>query len=242
VPPAKRREIVANYYAMVDLVDDAVGRILGALEAHGVADETVVVFTSDHGDWLGEHGLFQKGVPHTRGLTRVPWLVRWPGVTRPGRRVESVASHVDLVPTLLDAAGVEVPHGVQGESLRPVLRGERDRLRPVALVEHRHEPYRAGRGLAAEADDASAAALRDSLVNWGERDLHVHTVYTDDYRYSHVTGLDEPYGELVDLTGDPAARTDRWSPDPADRAAQLEQLAAALVHAQDPHEERRYPV
>lgn len=245
VPESVRREMLANYLAMVDLVDDAVGRILDALAERGLAEDTVVVFTSDHGDWMGDHGLFQKGLPHTRGLTRIPWVMRWPGVAEPGRRVESVASQVDMVPTLLDACGVEIPYGVQGESLRPVLTGERERLREFALVEHRHEAYRPEsffvRNTGA-ADVEEMEAMQDNLINWGPEDVHVKTVYTDRYRYSRVSGVPEDYGELFDHERDPGECENLWGRRPALRSRLTDVLVDAMLHAEDPLPERRYPV
>ncbi|MFB6173312.1 MAG: sulfatase [Halobacteriales archaeon] len=245
VPESVQREMLANYLAMVDLLDDAVGRILDALEERGLAEDTVVVFTADHGDWMGEHGLFQKGLPHTRGLTRIPQIVRWPGVADPGRRVEGVASQVDLVPTLLDACGVEIPYGVQGESLRPVLTGEQERLREFALVEHRHEAYRPEsffvRNTGA-ADVEEMGAMQDNLVNWTDEDIHVRTVYTDRYRYSHVTGIEGEHGELFDLEADPEETENLWGKRPAVRSKLRDTLIEAMLHAEDPLPERRYPV
>jgi len=243
VPEAKRREVIAHYHAMVDLLDDAVGRILAALEDRGIADETVVVFTSDHGDWLGDHGLFQKGLPHTRELTRIPWVVRWPGVAVPGRRVKAPTSQLDLMPTLLDAAGVDVPYGVQGESLRPVLTGERDALRPYALVEHRHEAYREGSFFVRNAGvTADKAGLQDDIVNWGPEPIGVRTVYADGYRLSHVQGADREHGELFDLEADPGETDDLWNTGHPAQSRLYERLAEALVDAADPLPERRYPV
>jgi len=238
----KQREIVAHTYAMVDLVDDSVGRILDALEAQGIADDTIVVFTSDHADWLGDHGLFQKGIPHTCDLTRIPWIVRWPGVAEPERRVDAPTSQVDLVPTLLDAAGVEIPYGVQGESLRPVLAGEQDALRPFAYVEHRHEAYREDSGYARNAREGVGGGLMQDIINWGEEDIHVKTVYADDHRFSYVTGIPEEYGELFDLTADPDEMANLWGENTELERQMFEHLTEALIHAQDPLPEREHPV
>jgi arylsulfatase A-like enzyme len=243
VPEEIQREMIAHYYAMVDLVDDQVGRILKTLDEQGIADETLVVFTSDHGDWLGDHGLFQKGIPHTRGLTRIPWMIRWPGVAEAGRRIEAPTSQVDLMPTLLDAAGAEIPYGVQGESLRPVLTGERESLRPFALVEHRHEAHREDSPLVANMDgDMDMLSVMDNLVNWTGEDIHVETVYAEDHRLSYVTGVDEDYGELFDLAADPEGMENLWQSDPERRCELLPHLVEALIHAKDPLPERRFPV
>jgi arylsulfatase A-like enzyme len=226
MPEEKMREWVAAYYAMCDFVDDGVGRMLTALEEQGVREETVVVFTSDHGTWLGDHALWKKGGVDIRGATRIPMVVDWPGVAEPGRRVSSVASQVDMMPTLLDAAGVDIPYGVQGESLRPVLAGERERLRPWAYVQHRHEP---------QPDDPGLRKF-----NPGEENIHIKTVVTDDHRLTHVTGVDEEYGELFDLNVDPDETENIYFEDSDLRDDLEDELIAALIHSEDPLPEREY--
>jgi arylsulfatase A-like enzyme len=223
---------------MVDFIDDAVGRILAALEESGQADDTIVVFTSDHGDWLGDHQLWQKGAIHFQGVTRVPWIVRWPDVAQPRRRIESVASQIDMMPTLLDAAGVEIPYAVQGESLRPVLAGEQESVRPYALVEHRHEAVREDSYFAQNHPEA----IPGGVMNWGDEDVHVKTIITDDHRLSHVTGIPEDYGELFDLTNDPHETENLWKQCPDLRREMQVRLLEALIEAEDPLEERKHAV
>ena len=103
------------YYYLMKLVDQAIGRILGALETSGMADDTVVVFTSDHGDLLGAHGgLIQKWCNAFDEATRVPLLIAGPGIAPGGDGVHTPTSHVDLIPTLLGLAGVEVEEAAAG--------------------------------------------------------------------------------------------------------------------------------
>ena len=117
------RRIMANYWGLVSQVDRSVGAILDALETLGLAENTIVVYTSDHGDMMGAHRLLAKTVMYEEAV-RVPWLVRAPrhGV-RPGR-IPGRFSHIDLVPTLLDLMGTKNDE-LSGRSLVPVLRGER---------------------------------------------------------------------------------------------------------------------
>ncbi len=120
------RHLIAEYCGLVSWVDDTMGRLLAALDATGLASDTLVVFTSDHGDSLGSNGYVQKGTPNDESI-RIPLILRGPGIGRraiPGQ----VGSLVDLMPTLLDLAGGESPSHVHGQSLAPVLRGERDQL------------------------------------------------------------------------------------------------------------------
>ena len=113
-----------GYYAMVSEVDHHVGRILDRLDGLGIADNTIVVFTSDHGEWLGEHLRYGKGYPGHDAVTRVPLLIRWPGGARAGGYCPRVVEALDVVPTLLEAAAIQRPDALQGSSLLADLRGE----------------------------------------------------------------------------------------------------------------------
>lgn len=121
---ARRRAAKHGYYAMVSEVDDHVGRILDQLDAQGLADDTIVVFTSDHGEWLGDHMLFGKGYPGDDAVSRVPLIIRWPAedVSR-GKTVSEIVEAVGVVPTLLTCAGIQIPPHIQGHGLASALRG-----------------------------------------------------------------------------------------------------------------------
>ena len=116
------QRVIAEYYGMTTWVDDAVGRMLAALDANGLAEDTIVVFTSDHGDYLGSHGRVQKGDLHEESV-RIPLIVRWPAGLGSGVASQQVSALVDLAPTLLDLAGAETPSHMAGQSLANVLRG-----------------------------------------------------------------------------------------------------------------------
>jgi choline-sulfatase len=132
------RHLIAEYCGMVTWVDDTVGRLLQNLSRAGLDQDTIVIFTSDHGDNLGSHGRVQKSSLNEESIS-VPLVVRWPGGPR-GRVInEQVASLVDLMPTLLESAGLEVPGHVHGQSLAPVIEGLRERLeRDYTFVECRN--------------------------------------------------------------------------------------------------------
>lgn len=120
------RDGIRHYWAMCTYLDDMFGQLLAALDAAGQADNTLVLYTSDHGDYAGEHGLFAKGIPCFRGAYNVPAVVRWPGVVKdPGRRVDEFVSLADFAPTFLDAAGCRAERKFSGASLAPFLRGEK---------------------------------------------------------------------------------------------------------------------
>lgn len=133
------RSIVHGYYAMVSEVDHHVGRILTALEETDQAENTLVLFTSDHGEWLGEHWRFGKGYPGHDAVSRVPFIVRWPGrIAQPGRTCQDIIEAVDVAPTLLEAAGMPVEPTFQGRSLLPVFTRAAAHERDSALIEFHH--------------------------------------------------------------------------------------------------------
>jgi len=119
--PQFMREMASIYYGMVTEVDDWVGQILQRLEALGLADHTLVIFTSDHGEMLGDHGLHGKFVFY-EGSVHVPLLLRLPGVIAPHTVIPAPAAHVDLFPTILDYCGVSGAAS-EGHSLRPLIEG-----------------------------------------------------------------------------------------------------------------------
>ena len=119
------RQVIRHYWACCLQVDDYFGQILAALDKTGQADNTLVLFCSDHGDYAGDHGLLCKGIPCFTGAYHVPALIRWPdGITDPGREVDEFVNLVDIAPTLLEAVGVESEDEHAGASLMPFLRNE----------------------------------------------------------------------------------------------------------------------
>jgi len=118
----KYQRYMQDYLATVQSVDDSVGRVLEYLDKNGLARNTIVVYTSDQGFFLGDHGLFDKRFMYEESI-RMPFLVRWPAVIKPGTKSDAMALNVDFAPTFLDVAGVAIPADLQGRSLLPVLRG-----------------------------------------------------------------------------------------------------------------------
>jgi arylsulfatase A-like enzyme len=117
------REVTAHYYGAVTLVDKHMGRVLAALDELGMRDNTIVVFTADHGNMLGERNRMFKGVMY-ESSARVPLLLRAPGRLPAGKVSDAVLDNTTVMPTLLDLAGLPVPAGVQAKSLAPLMRGE----------------------------------------------------------------------------------------------------------------------
>jgi arylsulfatase A-like enzyme len=181
VDDAELRKDIAIYYGMISFMDHQIGRILDSLDDLGIVDNTIVVFTTDHGHFLGHHGLNAKGAFHYEDLIRLPFVVRAPGLVPGNRRSNAIQSLVDLAPTFLDAAGASVPGLMQGVSQWNVWQGQADRARDWAIVENRHQPTR----------------------------LHLRTYVEDRYKITVYRG--EEYGELFDLVGDPGETRNRWA-------------------------------
>lgn len=188
----------AYYHSMVQLIDAQMGRILATLDELNLTQNTIVVFTTDHGEMLGDHGLWMKGPFHYEQLVRVPLIVRWPGALRAGRATSSLYSHVDLTPTLLSAAGVKAATPMDGVDLTPLLRGDAEQVREVAIVECVDDP----------------------------RCLRLKTAVTQTRKLTWYAG--QTFGELYDLEKDPAEKINRWNDPAyaADRASLLGTLLA----------------
>lgn len=179
------REMQAAYYASIELIDAQVGRMLEALERSGQRENTVVIFMSDHGEMLGDHGLTRKGCRFYEGLVHVPLIISSPTRFRQGVRSGALVELIDIVPTLLQLAGLDVPADVQGKSLLPILTGEStaDCHRDVVRCEYR------------DALDMPGRSHADMIFD-GRHKLVVY----------HGTGL----GELFDLEEDPHEFDNLW--------------------------------
>ncbi|MBT4504059.1 MAG: sulfatase-like hydrolase/transferase [Gemmatimonadetes bacterium] len=118
--PAALRQVLAAYYALIHCIDMEIGRVVDWLKTVGKYEDTIVVFTADHGDFAGDHGLFHKNFGIYESLHRIPFVVRLPQGARNERRGQIIES-VDLFPTLCELCGLEIPESVEGRSLVPVL-------------------------------------------------------------------------------------------------------------------------
>lgn len=205
------QETKAAYYAMVSLVDDEVGRILDALEREGLADNTMVVFTSDHGEMLGDHQLMLKGPFMYDCAVRVPLIVRWPGHIAQGRRQELV-QWIDLAPTFLAAAGIEAPPTFQGASLLPLLAGDGEGWRDWALCQYRDSGH------------SYDPPVHVTMLRHDRWKLVVH--------HGQPASTRKRTGELYDLEADPAELVNLWS-DPwhAQTRAELQELLLDVLVA-----------
>ena len=183
------KDAQAKYYAMIALIDDQFARVLESLERTGQRDNTVIIFTSDHGETLGDHGLMFKGCRFYEGLVRVPLIFSWPGKFQQNVQCNGLVELLDMSATILDLCGVEIPDYFQGNSLLPVLRGDQDgnRLRDTVRSEY------------FEALDPFFTGGPGSYA----------TMYRDE-RFKLTLYHDQQLGELYDLQADPWEFNDLW--------------------------------
>jgi arylsulfatase A-like enzyme len=127
-----------DYLGSIAAVDDGVGRLLDYLDENGLAENTLVIYTSDQGFYLGEHGWFDKRFIYEESF-KTPLLAKWPGVIEPGSASDQMVQNLDFAQTLLDAAGIDAPSDMQGESLVPLLKGEEDKWDREAVYYHYYE-------------------------------------------------------------------------------------------------------
>lgn len=191
--PAALQEINAHYWGLVEQVDRGIGRILRALEATGQSDQTVVVFTSDHGDQMGSHGMLGKSVMY-EGAVQVPWMVRAPGLR--AHRTPRPVSHIDFLPTVLDLLGEGSHRDLPGRSLRTVLAGENTPPEPVFIA---WSPNPKDRDDAGDAPAAVAGSTEQQLET--VRNESTRTVVSPDGLKLSLRDCDLP--TLFDLNRDP---------------------------------------
>jgi len=195
------KETQARYWAQIELIDENVGRILKALDESGQRENTIIIYTSDHGDMVGDHGLWAKGCRFYEGLVRVPLIISWPARFEQGLQSDALVELTDIVPTLLEIAGLDIPGGMQGRSLLPILEGKAD------SGEHR-DFVRSIYFLALPRQQVRASMIR-----------------TRDFKF--VKYHDHDVGELYDMKNDPGEFENLWD-DPEYTKVRLELSEKAL--------------
>jgi len=198
------REIIANTYGQIALVDHQVGRILIALEELGLRENTIICYTSDHGDWLGDHGLVLKGPMHFEGLLRVPMIWNGPNIEA-GQVIDEPVSTLDLTATFCELAGAEPQLDQHGQSLVGVLNGTD--TRDFALNEWELLPTRTG----------VALSLR--------------TVRTKTHKLT--VDLQSGAGEMYDLSADPHELVNLWDSDDEDHVARKAEMLSYIASRPD---------
>ena len=199
------QEALALNYGSIAHIDETIGRVLQHLQTLGLAQNTVVIFTSDHGDFFGEHQLLWKGPFHYQGLTRVPFI--WADPSAPAGRGSDLCSTIDMAPTILARAGCQPHNGMQGISLLPAIQEHSPLGREEVLIEEENQrvlfdfPYR----------------------------TRMRTLQTDRYRLSVYEGVE--WGELYDLQDDPHELHNLWETAEARglRETLLHHLAKSMI-------------
>ena len=189
-----RMENMVAYFGMVKCIDDNIGRLLKALRDNGILNNTIIVFTSDHGDLCGEHGLVNKGVP-LDGSARVPFIISYPVEMAKGLKVDNVMSVVDFTPSLLSFCGMESPMKYEGRDLSVLWKGK---------------------ALPANLDDAVfMRAITSKKVNNNANRAMWVSVVTSRYKLTlsenvsdtpWLTDMEKDPDELVNCYGDPNYR------------------------------------
>lgn len=139
----KYQRYMKDYLRVIAAVDDSIGRLLEALDRHGLAENTIVVYSSDQGFYLGDHGWYDKRWMFEESL-RMPFLMRWPGRIEPGTEIEALTHNIDFAPTFIDAAGLEPPAEVQGESFLPLLEDPEAPWRDAVYYHYYDDPCEHG--------------------------------------------------------------------------------------------------
>ena len=180
-----KQEITAAYYAMVELIDKQVGRMVSALEETGQLENTIVIFMSDHGEMLGDHGFYLKGPHFYDEAVRVPLVFSWKDRFQADLRADCLMELIDIAPTLLEASGLEIPEYIQGRTLLPILLGQ-----------------------------APAGQHRDYVFSeyynaWTHKHSYGSMLRTREEKMVVYHGIDQ--GELYDLNSDPDEFENLWS-------------------------------
>ena len=172
----------AYYCANVTMIDEKVGQIVDSLDRNGYLDNSVIIFTSDHGDCLTDHGHSQKWTMYDL-ITQIPLIVWSPGRFPAGHVVEALCQQMDLGPTILDLAGIETPDTMEAITMLPAMKGEAWDGRPYVYAEQ----------------------AKDGILTHAD---FMTMVRSDRWKIVHF--LDEPYGQLFDMKNDPQEVNNLW--------------------------------
>ncbi len=209
------RRMLAAYYAQIELIDDQIGRLLDVLERTGQRENTLIIFTSDHGEMLGDHGLLWKGARFYEGAVHIPLIFSWPGHFEQGLQSDALVELTDIVPTLLEALDMPVSAHIQGRSLLPILTGaaDADQHREFVRCEY-HD------------------ALNHRFAS--------HANMLRDDRYKLVVYHGQEVGELYDLQADPDEFANLWNEPAAQdiKHVLLKRIFDAVMLAVDEGRER----
>jgi len=206
------QQFISKTYGAISLIDNGVGQILASLEKLGLAKNTIVVYTSDHGDLMGDHGMILKGPSPFNGVLNVPLIWKVPGMIKPGSVSDSLISSIDFVPTLMKLLRIKSrnqPPNMQGVDMTPVLKDPSKKVRDHCLIEEDEEIFG---------------------VN-----LRLRHLITENHKitvYHHL----RDYGDIFDRKNDPDEINNLWYKDKELRSNLMEKLFYENLTAQS-----RYP-
>jgi arylsulfatase A-like enzyme len=203
------QEAMALTFGMITMIDDQIGRVLTKLKELGMDEDTVIIFTSDHGDYMGDHGLMLKGPLHLHGMIRVPFIWSDPD-GRKENTTTALGQTIDISSTVLERAGINPYYGIQGTSILGDISGDQPTNRNAILIE----------------DDRQR-------INLGfTRFQKMRTLITGQYRFT--LGHPDARDELYDLKADPGEINNLWDSEPELRAQLTDQLMRMVLEYQDP--------
>lgn len=177
----KVKQSKAYYYGMISMMDHYIGKIIDKLESENLLDKTLIIFTTDHGNFIGQHGLMGKGVFDYEDAVKIPFLVSCPGIIPEGQRSEALISLADIAPTVLDFLNIKVPSCMTGISQKEVFTGKKEKIRDHVFVENRFQMTK----------------------------FYFKTYIDERYKVSIDMNSDE--GELFDLKEDPNEMINLWN-------------------------------
>jgi arylsulfatase A-like enzyme len=192
------------------MIDDGVGKILNFLEESGLAENTMVIFTSDHGDFCGDHGLVVKGPAHYRSVINPPLLWKVPGLTKTSVS-NSLVNTVDLPKTILNLLGIKKkkhPEMCQGYDITQILEDPRNKIREQLLIEHDEELTHINR----------------------KESFRLRTLVTERYRLTIYDGYEK--GDIFDYDSDPSEVNNLWSKDEDLKNNLIEKLMREIINVQ----------
>jgi len=201
------REAIALNYGSISHIDAVIGEVVDELKAQGLDQDTVLIFMSDHGDYLGDHQLLWKGPVHYQSLVRTPFIWMDPAQGASAHNIDALCSTIDVAPSILERAGVIPFNGIQGLSMLPLMAGNKPGLRDHVLIEEEGQ-----------------------RVMFGfEGRVRMRSVLNEQYRLSLFDGVE--WGELYDLRNDPMELDNLWdSPQHTQvRSDMLQALARAMI-------------
>ena len=212
-----KQQVTAAYYAMVDLIDYNVGRMVAALNETEQLNNTIVIFMSDHGEMLGDHGIYLKGPHFYEEAVRVPLIFNWPGQFKTGLKVDGLTELIDITPTLLDAAGLSIPQFIQGKTLLPILSGK------------------------ANPDHHRNSVFSEYYNAWSHKHSYGTMHRTNSHKMIVYHGTDQ--GELYDLDKDPDEFNNLWDVEKYSelKTQLLKETFDASVFTMDPAPPREGP-